>query len=159
MLFFRTKVRATTPPGNTDFVAKALVNVGGRVVVPTRRVAQPGVPGPPLVDDAVAQFTLSPGVVAVTVTVIVQKAPIGSVAPVIDMELPPATTGTPQVVLAFDGVATSSPVGKVSVNPTPIRGTVFANGFVIVIVRMLLPFTSIEDWKKLLITDSPKICG
>ena len=147
LLFFRTKVSATTPPGNTDLVAKAFVSVGGSVVLPTRRVELPGFPGPPLVDDAAALFTLSPVVVAVTVTVIEQNPPIGSVAPVIDTELLPgfATTGTPQVVLAFAGIAICSPAGKMSVTLTPVRGTVLAAGFVIVMVRMLFSPTRIDE--------------
>lgn len=150
MLFFRTNVSATTPPGNTDLVAKALVSVGGRVVVPTRRVALPGVPGPPLVDDAVALFTLSPGVVAVTVTVIEQVELIARVAPERVMRLEPALASSipPQVVTALLGVAMISPAGNGSFTLTPVNATMFAGGLVMIKVRTEVPPTRMEDGEK-----------
>src|SRR5438874_2050775 len=39
------------------------------------------------------------------------------------------------------GVATTSPVGKVSVNATPVSATVLAAGFVIVKVSVVVPFS------------------
>ena len=39
------------------------------------------------------------------------------------------------------GVATTSPVGRVSVNATPVSATVLAAGFVIVKVSVVVPFS------------------
>src|SRR5256885_2285512 len=48
----------------------------------------------------------------------------------------------PQVLVSPLGVATSRLAGKVSVNPTPVSATVLADGLVMVIVRALVPFTT-----------------
>ena len=152
-MFFRTKVRATTPPGNTDFVAKALVSVGGSVVVPTRRMAVPGAPGPPLVEVGAAVFGLSPDVVGVTFTVTLQEAPIARFAPESEILFPPAfaTRTPPHVVLAPLGVLINSPAGSRSLNPTPVSGTGFNSVFERVMVKMEDPPTRTDGGEKVLI--------
>src|SRR5260221_6683772 len=63
--------------------------------------------------------------------------------PVKLMLVEPATAAgvPPQVLLSPLGVATTSPVGSVSLNATPASATVFAAGFVIVNVSDVVPFS------------------
>jgi hypothetical protein len=49
----------------------------------------------------------------------------------------------PHVPVRPFGVATTNPVGKVSLNATPVSDTVFAAGLVIVNVRLAVPFRGI----------------
>lgn len=147
----RLNVRATTAPGNTNFVAKDFVRIGGSVELITRRVAEPGVPVPPFVELAATVFTLSPGVVALTVSVIVHEEPTpgggNKVAPlrVTVLELGTAVTipGRGQFVLRPLGDATNNPSGNVSVKFTPVSGMVLPTlDTVMVIVEV--PNTAIK---------------
>ena len=145
--FSKVNVSATTPPGKTDLVAKAFVRIGGLLFGgPTLRVAEPGSPVPPLVEVGVVVLTLSPTVVAVTVTVIVQVVFTAKVAPARLTAPEPgfAVTIPEHVVLRPLGDATLSPTGKLSLKATPNRATVFPIGFVRRIVRLELPFSRIE---------------
>jgi hypothetical protein len=57
----------------------------------------------------------------------------------------------PQVLLKPLGVATTRFAGNESVNPTPVSGTVLAAGFVIVMLRVLVPFGAMPLGLKLLV--------
>ena len=59
-------------------------------------------------------------------------------APALAVMVPP-----PQVPVKPFGVATARPAGKVSVNPTPPSARVFAAGFVMVKLRVVVPFNGI----------------
>src|SRR6185437_15893418 len=50
-------------------------------------------------------------------------------------------------------LATVSPVGKVSVNATPVSGSTFAAGLVMVKVSEVVPFTLMDDGLKALAMD------
>src|SRR5215468_9378592 len=50
----------------------------------------------------------------------------------------------PQLLVKPFGVATTSPVGSVSLNATPLCATVLAAGLVMVKVSVLVPFSGIE---------------
>ena len=113
----------------------------------TPRFAVEVFPVPPLVEETVTLFDFVPALVLVTVTVTVQLPPTAMLAP-IRLALGPfaaAVTVPPvQVVEAFGVAAFCKPVGYVSVNVTPVNATVFAAGFVIVNVSVLVPLTAIE---------------
>src|SRR6266700_4974628 len=82
----------------------------------------------------------------VTVTVKVQELAAATVPPArVTMFVPAVAVATPPQVLASPlGVATINAPGKVSVNATPVRATVFAAGLVMVKVSVvLLPTTMI----------------
>jgi len=97
---------------------------------------------------------LSPVVVPVTLTEIVQL-PLAAIVPPLSETLPePATAvADPAQVLANPlGVATTSPAGRVSVNATPVR-PIPLFGFVIVKVSDVVAFTGIEATPNALVID------
>ena len=59
----------------------------------------------------------------------------------------------PQVLFRPFGVATTSPAGRLSVKATPASATVFAAGFVIVMVSVLTPFSGMPDGLNFLAID------
>ena len=100
---------------------------------------------PPLVVETVTVFVLSPAVVAVTSTLIVQVV-LTATEPPLKLTLPApavAVNVPPQVFDGFGVAATCIPLGKLSVNATPDKATVFDAGFWIVIVIVLVPPTAI----------------
>jgi hypothetical protein len=106
----------------------------------TLRVAEAVPPVPPFVDVTLpVTLFFVPEVVATTATVIEQEAPGVAIAPPVKETLPlPATAVKvpPQVFVAAGVPATTTPAGKLSVTPTPVRPTGFPAGFVIVIVSV-----------------------
>lgn len=81
---------------------------------------------------------------AVTVKLIVQTAPALTLPPLNVTELAPAliavdTTPEPQVVFKFAGDAMSIPLGRLSVNPMPVRSTAPGAVFAMVIVSVDVP--------------------
>src|SRR5262249_28262183 len=81
-------------------------------------------------------------VVPVTVTVIVQLAPLASVPPVnVSRLLPVMTRLPPQVGVVPLGPV--NPAGKLSVNETPVNATV-AFGFESTRLRLVVPFWTID---------------
>jgi hypothetical protein len=82
-----------------------------------------------------------PGVELVIVTLNVQElaAEIEPPDKVIAPEPAVAVTVPPQEPVRLLGVATTIPVGRPSVNPTPVRATVFAEGFVAVKLTVEVP--------------------
>lgn len=76
-----------------------------------------------------------------------------TVPPVSDtLPEPAAAVGVPAHALVMFGVvATTIPLGRVSLNATPVRPTVFATGLVIVKVSVVVPFTPTPDPPKALL--------
>jgi hypothetical protein len=79
-------------------------------------------PVPPLVEPTVTLLFFAPAVVPVTFKLSVQEAPAASVSPDrLTADEPVAAAAVPvQVVVKPLGVATTRPVGKLSLNPTPL---------------------------------------
>jgi len=102
-------------------------------------------PGPLSVElITLVVFSFVPVVVPVTFTEIEHK-PLAATVPLDKLiELEPATAAVvpPQVLLAAFGVETTSPVGKVSLNATPLRLVEF--GLLMVNVRLVLAFSKME---------------
>lgn len=104
-------------------------------------------PVPPLVEDtAPVVLTKAPAVVPVTFTTTVQELAVATLPPVRLMLVPPAVAEgvPPQLLVKAFGLATTTPVGNVSLNATPASATVFAAGLVMVKVSVLVPFSGIE---------------
>lgn len=84
-------------------------------------------------------FVFVPVVVATTATLTEQEAPGDAmVPPVRETVVAPAVAVNvpPHVFVAAGVAATCRPAGKLSVTETPVSPTVFAAGFVIVIVKV-----------------------
>lgn len=106
------------------------------------RVAVAVLPVPPFVELTCTE--LRPPVAAVTSTEIVHGVPTATVAlasdTVFEPLVAPVTLPPPQLLTLSAGVAaTSIPAGKLSVNETPLSGTVLAAGLVIVNVSVEFP--------------------
>ena len=122
----------------------ALVTVGGTV---TLRFAVAVLPVPPLADvTAPVVLTKSPPAAPFTSTLNTQLPLAGIVAPD-KLTLLPAAVIVPLPTHApatFAGVATTTPAGSPSVNPTPVSASVLAAGFVTVNVKLVVPFSGIR---------------
>ena len=119
---------------------KALVIVGG---VATVRFAVAVLPVPPFVEVTAPEVLVYwPDAVPVTFTTRVQLALAAMLPPVREMLVEPATAVAvpPQVFERPFGVETTSPVGSVSVNATPVSATALAAGLVIVNVSEVVAF-------------------
>src|SRR5215469_3935314 len=104
-------------------------------------------PVPPLVEDTAPEvFVNEPAVLPVTFTTTVQLLFTAMLPPVRLMLVPPAVAEAvpPQLLVKPFGVATTNPVGRVSLNATPLCATVFATGLVMVNVSVLVPFSEID---------------
>jgi hypothetical protein len=107
-----------------------------------------------LVEVTVTLLFLSPDVVPVTFTENVHEPLVARVAPARLTVPEPAVAvivPPPQVPLNPFGVATTNPVGRLSVKATPVSATVFATGLVRVKVKVVVPFTAIKVAPKLLL--------
>jgi hypothetical protein len=110
-------------------------------------------PVPPLVElTAPVVLVYAPAVAPVTVTLNWHWPPTAMVAPVneipvgaVVVSVPPQTVDVP--------LATVNPVGSVSVNATPVSGTVLAGGFVIVKVSVVVVLSAIVVGLKALAID------
>src|SRR5689334_7525116 len=112
----------------------------------TVRFAVAVLPVPPFVDETAPEVLVyCPDTLEVTFTATVQELFTATLPPVRLMLVPPdvADADPPQLLVSPFGVATTNPVGSVSLNATPLSGTVFAAGFMIVNVSVLVPFTAI----------------
>jgi len=139
------KLRLVLPFTGIEAALKALLMVGGLATV---MLADAVLPVPPLVEvTAPVVLFFTPEVVPVTFTEIEQELLIATVpVPRATLPLPAAAvTVPPQVLVSPFGVATTRPAGRVSVKATPVNATVFAAGFVMVKLRLVVPFTGIED--------------
>jgi hypothetical protein len=118
--------------------------LGGEI---TLRLAAPVFPLPPLaeVTAAVVLVTL-PADVPFTLTLNVHEPLAAMFAPDKLTMLAPelaAIVPPPQVPVTPLGVATTRPAGNVSVNPTPLSVRMFADGFVTVKLKVVVPFNGI----------------
>jgi hypothetical protein len=141
--FWMVKVNDVVPFSGMVAAPNTLVIDGGLATV---RVALAVFPVPPLVELTAPDVLVNvPEVVPVTLTERTQELLTAIVPPVRLMPVPPAvaTTVPPQVLVKPFGVATSRPVGSVSVKATPASATVLAAGLVMVKVRVVVPFTAI----------------
>lgn len=133
-------VSVTVPPIFTVGLENAFRITGGArtVIVAVLLV----VPVPPLAEViGPVVLLLTPGVIPVTSTLIVQLPPAATVPPLNDMVDVPAVAVTlpPQPELAFGVPATLNPAGRLSVKPTPVSATV-PFGLVSVKVSVATPF-------------------
>jgi len=137
-----TKVKEVDPPSATLAAPKVFVTVAG---VTTAKFADAVFPVPPLVEEtAPLVFVRLPEVVPVTLIANVHALFTAILTPEIETLPDPATAVAvpPQVLAAPFGVATTIPVGSVSVNATPVKPTVFPAGFVIVNVSEVDAFNA-----------------
>jgi hypothetical protein len=141
--FVKPIVRVDVPPtgicaGENDFVT-----TGGEATV---RLAEAVFPVPPFA-DVTASVTLffTPLVVPRTETLTEQDEFTATEPPESVMLVAPATgvNVPPQVFVAPGVGSTSRPAGKGSTTPTPVSATVLTPGFVIVSVRVVVPFSAI----------------
>lgn len=148
--FVMVKVKEVVPFSGMLAAPKALAIDGG---VTTVKLAEAVLPVPPLVEvTAPVVFVYCPEAAPVTVTENWQVPPTAIVAPVraipvgaVVVSVPPQTVEVP--------FATVRPVGRVSVNATPVSGSTFAAGFVIVKVSEVVAFRAIVEGLKTLAID------
>jgi len=139
------KLKLVLPLKGIEDAPNVLVIVGGLATV---KLAEAVLPVPPLLEVTVpVVLFFTPEVVPVTFTVSVHETLIATEPP-LRLTLPPpavAVAVPPQVSFSAFGVATTSPLGNVSETATPLSATVFAVGLVIVIVKLVVPFTAIVE--------------
>src|SRR5215471_683478 len=113
----------------------------------TVRLAVAMFPVPPFVDETAPEVLVyCPDTPEVTFTTSVQELFTATLPPVRLMLVLPdvADAVPPQPLVKPFGVATTNPVGSVSLNATPLSATVFAAGLVIVNVNVLVPFNGMK---------------
>jgi hypothetical protein len=124
----------------------ALLIVGGAMTVTVAVLL--ATPVPPLVEETgPVVLLLTPEVVPVTLTAIVQE-PLAAIEPPareIEPEPAVAVTVPPHAPVKPFGVATTSPAGKVSVKATPVNVTVFAAGLVMEKVSEVEPLIGMVE--------------
>src|ERR1700676_868801 len=131
-------VRVLLPFTATVAGEKDLVKVGGATTV---RGALEVLPGPPSLEVTVTALIFAPALIANTLTEKVQEEPGVSVPPARVMVLLSIGAETVPVPQVPTGAAfTKTPFGRVSVNATPVSGTVVF-GLVMTKVRVLAVFT------------------
>src|SRR5579863_5879202 len=111
----------------------------------TDRFAVAVLPVPPLVEVTFPVVLVYwPETLPATFTTIVQLAFVAMLPPVRLMVVLPAVAVAvpPQVLESPCGVATTSPVGSVSVKATPVSATVLAAGLVRVKVNVVVPLSA-----------------
>jgi hypothetical protein len=139
--FVTVKLSEVEPLSGMLAAPKALEIVGGPTTV---MLALEVLPVPPFVELTVTLLFFTPPVVPCTLTTTVQLAPAASVAPLKATEEDPAVAvaAPPHVLLRPDGVATTKPAGKLSVNAMPFN-TEFTLLLVSVKVRLVAPLSGI----------------
>lgn len=148
------KVRVMVPFWGMVVPPNALLMLGAFGL--TDNVAEAVSPVPPFVEvTAPLVFNLAPSVIAVTETLTVQVPETGMAPPEKEMEVAYAIgekVGLPQLdVVGFGGEATFIPVGKVSLNATPVKVVVFCAGLVRVNVSVLTPLIRMVEGLKILL--------
>jgi hypothetical protein len=119
-------------------------------------------PVPPLVDVTVTELFLTPGEVPVTLRLIRHpvSAPM-SVPPLKLTLLPPGAAVTVLPVQGLTspfGVLTTRPAGKLSVKPIPVNEVLGSGfGFLMVMIRLVLPFSGMMSGKKSLAITGGKV--
>ena len=130
---------------------KPLLMVGGdRTVTEAFEV----LPVPPSVELTVTLLFLVPAVVPCTFTETMHEALDAKIPPERLTEPDPAVAVAvpPQPLLRLDGVATTKPEGRLSVNAIPLAELVF--GLLIVKVRLVVPFNGIVAAPNALVMDT-----
>jgi len=144
--FATTKLKLVLPFSAMDATANDLVMSGGATLAggPTVKLAEAALPVPALVDvTALVVLVSAPVEVPFTVTLKLHEPLAAMLAPVSDTLFDPAVAvmvPPPHKPVRPLGVATTSPAGNASVKATPERAAVFEAGFVIVKVRLVVPF-------------------
>jgi hypothetical protein len=136
----RVKLRLVEPFSGMLAAPNALLIVGG---VATVRFAEAVLPVPPLVEATLpVVFVYWPEAAPVTVTLNWHWLFTAMVAPVRLMPVGAVVVSVPPQTVAT-ALATVRPVGSVSVKATPVSGSTFAAGFVIVKVNEVVAFSAI----------------
>jgi len=136
------KLSEVLPFTGMEAAPNAFVIVGG---VATLRFAVAVLPVPPFVEvTAPVVLVYWPEAAPVTVTLNWHWLLTAMVAPVRAMPVGAVVVKVPPQIVA-EALATVRPVGRVSVNATPVRATVFAAGFVIVKVSEVVAFSEMLD--------------
>src|SRR5580658_6715911 len=133
-------------PTSPELTAGQVRLDAGGVAAATVTLAFDVLPVPPLVEVTVTELFCGPVVVPVTFMEKVQLAPPASAAPerLTDADLATAVmVPPPQAPVSPFGDATINPAGKLSVKATPVRVD-DAFGFVMVKLRLVLPFSAME---------------
>ena len=144
--FAMTKLRLVLPFRAIDATPNVLVMSGGATFAggPTVRLADAVFPLPALAEvTAPVVLVRFPVAVPFTVTLNVHEPLAAMLAPVKETLFDPAAAvmlPPPQEPVNPLGVATTSPAGKVSVNAAPLMAAVFAAGFVMVKLRLVVAF-------------------
>ena len=141
LLLLIVKVKLVEPFRGMLAAPNCFWNAGGPTTV---IVSVAAVPAPPSVEFTVTELLFTPAVVPCTSTLTVHDAVAAKVPPERLAEPAPATglNVPPHVLLPLGVGATTSPAGKVSVNPIPVSIT-FVLGFVMLMVSVVVPFNGI----------------
>jgi hypothetical protein len=126
------------------FGENAFVIAGGATTVNVAEAVSPVPPSLELMAPVVLFFV--PAVVPVTATVTVQLLPGVAIAPLVRETVVAPAAGAnvpPQLFVAAGVAATCMPAGNVSETAMFVSPTVFPAGFVIVSVRVDVPFSGI----------------
>lgn len=138
--FWIVNVSEVVPFSGIAAAPNALVMVGG---VATVRLAEAVLPVPPFVEVTFpVVFVNCPEAAPVTVTENWHWLFAAIVAPVKAIPVGEVVVSVPPQTVA-EALATVSPVGRVSVNATPVSASVLAAGFVMVKVREVVAFSAI----------------
>jgi hypothetical protein len=154
--FWIVNVSDVVPPSGIDVAPNACWMVGA----PTLSVAVAVFPVPPFVEvTGPVVLVLSPSVVPWTVTDTVHDEPTPTVPPDrLTLELPDVAVAVPPHAFVTLGVpSTTTPDGRLSVKATPVSGSTFALGLVIVNVSVAPPFSAIVDGLKTLAIDGGEV--
>jgi hypothetical protein len=132
------KLKLVEPFNGIEAAPNALEIVGGPTTV---MEALEVLPVPPFVELTVTELFFTPAVVPVTLTVTVQFALAATVPPVklTEEDAAVAVAVPPQVLFRPEGVATTKPAGRLSVNARPFKAELVL-GLVMVKVRLVVPF-------------------
>jgi hypothetical protein len=140
--FWMLNVSEVVPFSGMLAAPNALVIDGGEATV---RLAEAVLPVPPLVEVTLpVVLVYCPEAAPVTVTLNWHWLFTAIVAPVNAMPVGAVVVSVPPQTVA-DAFATVRPVGRVSVNATPVSATVLAAGFVIVNVSDVVAFSAMLD--------------
>jgi hypothetical protein len=142
--FVMVKLRVVVPFTGMVAAPNVLVMEGGTTTV---ALAEAVPPVPPSTDvTAPVVLFCTPLAVPVTFTLNVHDLLAASVAPVRLTLAPPAAAvivPPPHDPVRPFGIATAMPVGRLSVKPTPLSAIALGAGFVIVKLRLVVPFRAI----------------
>ncbi len=140
--FVMVKLSEVEPFSGMEAAPKDLVMVGAAATV---RFAEAVLPVPPLVEVTFPVVLVNwPEAAPVTVTLNTHWLLTAMVAPERAMPVGEVVVSVPPQTVA-EALATVRPVGSVSVNATPVRGSGFAAGLVMVNCREVVAFSAIVD--------------